>query len=80
MFTPAPSGSRIWKSSSTLLMSKGTCCSASHEIACRASDSFIRVISIFLMITSCPPTAVTTLEPDADTSSKRPRTASETSA
>src|SRR4026208_1847068 len=34
---PSPSGSRIWKSSSTLSISKGTCCSASQRMTPRAS-------------------------------------------
>src|SRR3989454_3166231 len=42
--SPSASGSRIWKSSSTLAMSNGTCCSASHRITSRASPSFIRSI------------------------------------
>src|SRR5213596_1594233 len=58
--SPSASGSRIWKSSSTLAMSNGTCCSASQRITSRASASFIRSIWIFLTITSRPPTAVTT--------------------
>ena len=33
---PSPSGSRIWKSSSTDSMSNGTCCSASQRISSRA--------------------------------------------
>src|SRR5438128_3297673 len=77
--SPPASGSRIWKSSSTLAMSKGTCCSASHRITSRASASFIRSIWIFLTITSRPPTAVTTdrcLTPAAEHS---PRIASHTS-
>ena len=41
-------------------MSNGTCCSASQRITSRASASFMRSIVIFLMITSRPPTAVTT--------------------
>ena len=41
-------------------MSKGTCCSASQRMTSRASGSFIRSMAIFLMITSRPPTAVTT--------------------
>src|SRR2546428_2157821 len=76
--SPSASGSRIWKSSSTLAMSKGTCCSASHRITSRASASFIRSIWIFLTITSRPPTAVTTdrcLTPAAENS---PRMASDT--
>ncbi len=59
-------------------MSKGTCCSASQRICSRASPSFIRSIEIFLMITSRPPTAVTTrlaLTPALESS---PRTASAT--
>src|ERR1041385_3348204 len=58
--SPSASGSRIWKSSSTLAMSNGTCCSASHRITSRASPSFIRSIWIFLTITAPPPIAVTT--------------------
>ena len=41
-------------------MSNGTCCSASQRMTSRASASFIRSMAIFLMITSRPPTAVTT--------------------
>src|SRR2546426_616637 len=58
--SPSAEGSRIWKSSSTLAMSNGTCCSASQRITSRASASFIRSIWIFLTMTSRPPTAVTT--------------------
>ena len=58
--TPSPSGSRIWKSSSTDSMSNGTCCSASQRISSRACCSLTRSIWIFLMMTSRPPTAVTT--------------------
>src|SRR5213596_236637 len=77
--SPSASGSRIWKSSPTFAMSKGTCCSASHRITSRASPSFIRSIWIFLTITSRPPTAVTTdrcLTPAVENS---PRIASDTS-
>ena len=78
MRSPSSSGFRIWKSSSTLLMSKGTCCSASQRITSRASDSFMRSISIFLMITSWPPTAVTTSLPFIPISWNRPLIVSDT--
>src|SRR6266487_1707753 len=39
--SPSASGSKIWKSSSTLAMSNGTCCSASQRITSRASASFM---------------------------------------
>src|SRR5690242_7507362 len=76
---PSASGSRIWKSSSTFAMSKGTCCSASHRITSRASPSFIRSIWIFLTITSRPPTAVTTVRCFTPAVEKSPRIASDTS-
>src|SRR5215208_5952510 len=60
IWRPSASGSRIWKSSSTLSMSNGTCCSASQRITSRASVSCIRSMVIFLTITSRPPTATTT--------------------
>src|SRR5437588_3752126 len=77
--SPSASGSRIWKSSSTLAMSNGTCCSASHRITSRASPSFIRSIWIFLTITSRPPTAVTTVRCLTPAVEKSPRIASDTS-
>src|SRR5690349_15515166 len=75
--SPSASGSRIWKSSSTFAMSKGTCCSASHRITSRASPSFIRSIWIFLTITSRPPTAVTTVRCFTPAVEKSPRIASD---
>src|SRR3989440_4528645 len=75
---PSASGSRIWKSSSTLAISNGTCCSASHRITSRASPSFMRSIWIFLTITSRPPTAVTTERCFTPAVEKRPRIASAT--
>ena len=56
---PSSSGSRIWKSSCTFSMSKGTYCSASQRMTSRASASFIRSIWIFLTMTSRPPTEAT---------------------
>ena len=58
--SPSASGSRIWKSSCTFAMSKGTYCSASQRITSRASSSRMRSIWIFFTMTSRPPTAVIT--------------------
>src|SRR6266550_3496914 len=78
IWRPSASGSRIWKSSSTLAISNGTCCSASQRMTSRASASFIRSIWIFLTITSRPPTAVTPDFRFTPAASNRPRIASET--
>src|SRR3989449_7059864 len=39
--SPSASGSRIWKSSSTLAMSNGTCCSASQRITSREAEQHV---------------------------------------
>ena len=59
-------------------MSNGTCCSASQRITSRASASFIRSMAIFLMITSRPPTAVTTFLALMPADAMRPLIASAT--
>src|SRR5881396_664025 len=78
IWRPSASGSRIWKSSSTLAISNGTCCSASQRITSRASASFMRSIWIFLTMTSRPPTAVTTDRCFTPAAENSPRIASAT--